>query len=117
EDGSWRTSLPEVDAGIYTLRVDEVSVSGTVTSRVETPFRREAPAVVAEVVAESRETPAETGPIDEGVITVQPGATLWAIAREQYGDGVLYVKVFEANSDRIRDPNLIYPGQIFDLPD
>ncbi|MEO0677037.1 MAG: LysM peptidoglycan-binding domain-containing protein [Pseudomonadota bacterium] len=117
EDGSWRTSLPEVDAGIYTLRVDEVSVSGTVTSRVETPFRREPPAVVAEVVAESRDTPAETGPIDEGVITVQPGATLWAIAREQYGDGVLYVKVFEANSDRIRDPNLIYPGQIFDLPD
>ncbi|MGR3529772.1 MAG: LysM peptidoglycan-binding domain-containing protein, partial [Sulfitobacter sp.] len=45
------------------------------------------------------------------------GATLWAIARERYGDPFLYVRVFEANRDSIRDPDLIYPGQVFDLPD
>ena len=50
------------------------------------------------------------------VVTVQPGNTLWAIARESYGEGPLFVKVFEANRDRIRDPDLIYPGQIFELP-
>ena len=49
-------------------------------------------------------------------VTVQPGFTLWAIARENYGDGVQYVQVFEANRDRIRDPDLIYPGQIFEVP-
>ena len=48
--------------------------------------------------------------------TVVPGSTLWAIASETYGDGVLYVRVFEANRDKIRNPDLIYPGQIFDLP-
>lgn len=49
--------------------------------------------------------------------TVQPGNTLWAIARERYGEGILYMQVFEANRDRIRDADLIYPGQVFVLPD
>ncbi|MBV7410034.1 LysM peptidoglycan-binding domain-containing protein [Maritimibacter sp. DP1N21-5] len=49
-------------------------------------------------------------------VTVQPGSTLWAIATERYGEGIKYVQVFEANRDRIRDPDLIYPGQVFDLP-
>ena len=50
------------------------------------------------------------------LVTVQPGNTLWGIARERYGEGPLYVRVFEANTDRIRDPDLIYPGQIFTVP-
>lgn len=50
-------------------------------------------------------------------VTVQPGFTLWRIARENFGDGVLYVKVFEANKEQIRDPDLIYPGQVFTIPD
>jgi nucleoid-associated protein YgaU len=49
-------------------------------------------------------------------VTVQPGFTLWQIARDNFGEGVLYVQVFEANRDRIRDPDLIYPGQVFSLP-
>ena len=32
-------------------------------------------------------------------------------------EAFLYVQVFDANKDKIRDPDLIYPGQIFDLPD
>ncbi|MCZ7676017.1 MAG: LysM peptidoglycan-binding domain-containing protein [Roseovarius sp.] len=49
-------------------------------------------------------------------ITVQPGNTLWAISRDRYGEGILYVRIFEANRDRIRDPDLIYPGQVFTVP-
>jgi len=52
-----------------------------------------------------------------GLVTVQPGNTLWGIASEQYGAGLLYVRVFEANRDRIRDPDLIYPGQVFTVPE
>ena len=48
-------------------------------------------------------------------VTVQPGFTLWQIASEQLGAGPLYVQVFEANKDQIRDPDLIYPGQIFTI--
>jgi len=107
-DGNWRTDLPAVDSGVYTLRIDEVDGEGNVTSRVETPFKREDEAVIAENA---------TPEIRISAVTVQPGSTLWAISRERYGDGVLYVRVFEANRDRIRDPDLIYPGQVFTLPE
>ncbi|MFT6676773.1 MAG: nucleoid-associated protein YgaU [Sulfitobacter sp.] len=107
--GRWGGELQEVAAGIYTLRVDGIAEDGSVTHRLETPFKRESQGVLANA------TKGQDGPIK--AITVQKGATLWAIARDRYGDGLLYVRVFEANRDAIRDPDLIYPGQIFDLPD
>lgn len=113
ETGGWRTELPEVDTGIYTLRVDEVDDAGTVVSRIETPFKREDSETVAAVLAEDT---AQDG-FDVAVRTVQPGATLWAIAQEELGSGVLYVAVYEANRDLIRDPDLIYPGQVFRVPE
>lgn len=108
-DGRWRAELPGIEPGIYTMRVDQLDDAGRVTSRVETPFKREAVAVLAEAAA------AADGPIT--AITVQRGDTLWAIARDRYGEGPLFVRVFEANREAIRDPDLIYPGQVFDLPD
>ncbi|MFX0540971.1 LysM peptidoglycan-binding domain-containing protein [Roseovarius sp. S4756] len=135
--GTWRTQLPQVDTGVYTLRIDEVSPEGTVTSRVETPFKREDRALLAQLQNQTGDAaPAGTAdPLDPPsgpptatapdttvpepavrAVTVQPGNTLWAISRETYGEGILYVRVFEANADRIRDPDLIYPGQVFTLP-
>ena len=75
------------------------------------------PAVPA--LAETIEAPvasAAAKPTPSVSITVQPGFTLWGIASQQFGDGVMYVQVFEANKDKIRDPNLIYPGQVFVIP-
>ncbi len=111
-DGSWQTTLPEVDSGVYTLRIDEVSQDGQVVSRIETPFKREEAEKVAEVLQEEIANPE----FQVAMRTVQPGNTLWAIARERYGEGIMYVMVFEANRDRIRNPDLIYPGQVFVLP-
>lgn len=108
----WQIDLPDVATGVYTLRIDEVDISGSVVSRLETPFRREAAANVAAVMAD--ETAVDG--FDVAIRTVQPGSTLWAIAEETLGSGILYVQVFEANSDLIRDPDLIYPGQIFRIP-
>ena len=106
-DGQWQVVLPEVDEGIYTLRVDEIDEEGAVKSRVESPFKREAPEAVAKAAQNS---PSKSS------VTVQPGLTLWALALDSYGDGVKYVQIFDANRDRIRDPDLIYPGQVFDIP-
>jgi nucleoid-associated protein YgaU len=50
-------------------------------------------------------------------VTVQPGNTLWGIASDTYGDGFLFARVFDANITQIRDPDLIYPGQVFVLPE
>ena len=112
EGGQWRTELPDVDTGTYTLRVDELNAEGEVVSRAETPFLRESVEAIQALDAAPK---TEFAPVS--LITVQPGNTLWGIAREKYGEGPLFVRVFEANADRIRDPNLIYPGQIFSVPD
>jgi nucleoid-associated protein YgaU len=50
------------------------------------------------------------------LVIVQPGNSLWRIARRIYGDGVRYSIIYAANSGQIRNPDLIYPGQIFLTP-
>lgn len=109
-DGRWRADLPEVDSGTYTLRVDAVDTTGAVVSRVESPFLREDPVALAQAVERGNASSVVQ------VVTVQPGNTLWAIARDRYGEGLAYVRVFDANRDRIRNPDLIYPGQVFSIP-
>ena len=85
--------------------------TGTATpAPVETAAAPEAPAA-------PQADPAPTPAAQPVTVTVQPGFTLWGIAQERYGDGVLYVQVFEANKDKIKDPNLIYPGQVFSVPE
>ncbi len=117
EDGRWGGALGEVEPGIYTLRLDEVDVaSGSVLSRLETPFKREAPEVLQPPAQEPGAAPDQPVPLVRAV-TVQKGDTLWAISQQRYGSGFLYVRVFEANQDAIRDPDLIYPGQVFNLPE
>lgn len=104
EDGLWRVTPGEAVApGLYTLRVDQLDAAGAVTARVESPFARAA--------FESADLPA-----DERFVVIQPGNNLWTIASRTYGAGPRYTVIFEANADQIRDPDLIYPGQIFVLP-
>jgi nucleoid-associated protein YgaU len=104
-DGRWRL-VPQVKiaAGVYTLRVDQLGADGKVMARVETPFAR------AEPSAELASAPG----LDR--VIVQPGNSLWRIARRVYGEGIRYSVIYEANRLMIRDPDLIYPGQIFALP-
>lgn len=86
--------------GLYTLRLDELAADGRVAMRIEIPFQR------AEI--ESTD-PAQT------MVVVQPGDSLWRIARRAHGLGTAYTVIYEANKDQIRDPDLIYPGQVFSL--
>ncbi len=51
-----------------------------------------------------------------GKVVIQPGDNLWNIARAIYGRGIRYTVIYEANRDQIRDPDLIYPGQVFTTP-
>lgn len=119
QDARWSLMLADVAPGTYTLRIDQLDQDGVVTARVETPFKREAPEAVAAVAGGNDNSDTEGAPqtAPVRVVTVQPGNTLWAIARDAYGDGILYVRVFEANRSLIRNPDLIYPGQIFTVPE
>ena len=101
--GRWRfTPKAPLAPGTYALRVDQVETGGKVIARVEIPFTRAA--ALASLPGES-------------VIVVQPGNSLWRIARRSYGRGVQYTVIYEANRDQIRNPDLIYPGQVFAVPE
>src|SRR5690606_2299002 len=111
QDGRWSLALGDVEVGVYRLRIDQMDGAGQVASRIETPFQRDlprAPLPRPPGSAEPGERPTQ--------VTVQPGANLWTLARVHYGAGVLYTQIFVANQHLIRDPHLVYPGQIFDLP-
>lgn len=95
--GTWTLSTKAPTGQPRTLRADLVDGKGKVLARVEFPF--------------------ETGPhVGEGKVVVEPGQSLWRIARKLYGDGGAYTVIYKANKERIRDPDLIYPGQVFQLP-
>ena len=49
-------------------------------------------------------------------VIIKPGNSLWRIAARVYGSGFRYTEIYKANLDQIRDPDLIYPGQVFKLP-
>ncbi len=104
--GSTWTMRPDnpVAPGLYKLRADHVDNSGKVLARVEFPFLRAAPIT----------DPA----LKRGdYVIVQPGNSLWRLARRTYGEGTRYTIIYQANTDQIQDPDLIYPGQRFKLPE
>jgi len=49
--------------------------------------------------------------------TVQSGDTLSKISRQFYGSSGQYMRIFEANRDRLSDPNKIQPGQTLVIPE
>ena len=63
-----------------------------------------------------REQVNSPAPKQETTYTVKKGDTLWNIAKKFYGNGSKYTKIFEANKDKIGNPNLIYPNQVLVIP-
>ncbi len=102
-DGGWKIDLGIVKPGIYKLRIDETTNNGNVKFRIETPFKQEAKDLLDKMFTKA--------------ITVQPGNSLWRISRRIYGRGIMYIDIYKKNNHLIKDPNLIYPGQVFSLLD
>ncbi|MFO1142924.1 MAG: LysM peptidoglycan-binding domain-containing protein [Amaricoccus sp.] len=114
-DGRWKMDLGGVAGGVYRLRIDELGADGKVAGRVETPFQRDYPH--APPPRPGVPGAAEPASVENGTVTVQPGNNLWTLARTHYGSGVMYTQIFTANREQIRNPDLIYPGQILAMPD
>jgi nucleoid-associated protein YgaU len=100
DHGKWSSVSPHPrPAGKVELRVDALGADGSVAQRIAQAFE-----------------PPETAAAPTGQYTVQAGNSLWVIARKTYGKGLQYTVIFGANKGAIRDPNLIFPGQIITLP-
>jgi nucleoid-associated protein YgaU len=139
--GLWALKIEKgMQPGNYTVRADGVEpVNGRVLHRAEVPFVFPAPAgptaspAAALPAAEERAlqsqppaSPAET--IEEAssaaatvvkevqTATVLRGDSLWRISRKRLGRGIRYKQIYQVNESQIRNPGLIYPGQIFVMP-
>lgn len=97
-EGDWRVAAQAPARGTHALRADQVDAKGKVLARVELPY----------------EAGQDVAATDH--VVVQPGHSLWKIARRSYGSGPHYTVIYQANRAQIRDPDLIYPGQVFALP-
>jgi nucleoid-associated protein YgaU len=102
--GRWTAVLEhKLAPGDYMLRLDQIGSQGRPVARLETPFTRVSQPPVA-------------GDAQVDYVVVQPGNSLWRIARRLFGSGFKYVHIYDANQAQIRDPDLIYPGQVFEIP-
>jgi nucleoid-associated protein YgaU len=102
EEGHWSLEgTGAIKSGPHIMRIDQIIGDGDVHLRIEQPFETGLPVNQA---------------MREGKVIVEPGNNLWYIARLVYGEGIHYTLIFQENVDQIRDPDLIYPGQQFNLP-
>lgn len=51
-----------------------------------------------------------------GMYTVKSGDSLSKIAKVHLDDGNRYMDIFNANKDKLKDPNMIHPGQVLVIP-
>lgn len=132
-----------VSVGDHMVRADELDAAGQVVARVEVPFNRPDTAPLAAIApspqeqadmasaqGQAQDAPAPGGAADTEGATIQPalervdsrviirkGDTLWRISRNTYGRGSRFTVIYLANGDQIRNPDRIYPGQVFRLPE
>lgn len=135
-DGKQATSKQSVVVALNEVE----SSSGAVRSRAEAPFNVPETvganrSVLDQAVGSSQAPPpsqrphsAAATPLSDGgsrstmvlpkiaTTVVSRGDSLWRISRVNYGAGLRYAAVYKANRDQIRNPDRIYPGQIFVLP-
>ncbi len=125
-NGDWTLSLSRaLVPGEHTLRADQIDADGRVIARAEAVTTRPRTVIAAapdtaddegraDAVDAGPKAAVEPAPIRRTV--VRRGDSLWRISRKTYGRGARYVMIYRANRDQIRDPDLIYPGQVFTLP-
>ncbi len=122
DKGHWQIAAKgKVGPGQHTIRADGIDkTDGKVIARAEVPFEQNGD--VATLMAVKTEGGGSAGaqmasdvPAPTSVI-IRRGDNLWTISKRLYGKGMRFSTIYEANNDQIRDPDRIYPGQVFVLP-
>jgi LysM repeat protein len=138
-NGQFAFSLNKgVGPGGHRVRLDEVdSGSGVIRSRAEVPFNMPETAMASAQSPQASKNPRQIAsaqgfdaastqnPGSPAAVAVSKGPTavvsrgdsLWRISRAAYGNGARYTVIYDANHGQIRNPDRIYPGQVFVLPE
>jgi len=118
EGGRWLVESPrEIEEGEVSVRADQLETGGTeVAARSEVAFSREANEAALVPLAGDASVTASGNIVGPRSIIIRRGDNLWTLSRRNYGRGIRYTTIYTANQDQIRDPDLIYPGQVFTLP-
>ena len=106
----------EIDNLDLELEGDQVTVYGQVDSQSD---KEKVVLVLGNVegIASVDDRISVVNPEPEAVFyEVQSGDSLSKIAKAHYGDAMKYMHIFEANQPLLKDPNLIYPGQMLRIP-
>ncbi|MGR6431410.1 LysM peptidoglycan-binding domain-containing protein [Rhizobium sp. PAMB 3174] len=116
------TKAPDVGGTAAPATADNAAPAGTAADKtIETPPMPAGSADLAskapEAVTEPKTIVQEPLEKSDTSVIIRRGDTLWQIARRVYGKGVRYTTIYLANEDKIRDPDMIEPGQVFGLPD
>jgi nucleoid-associated protein YgaU len=124
DDGRWLLETEaEIAAGNVVVRADELEEgSADVVRRAEVPFFKQADAIAllpttAKAGAGAGEDAAGGELLAPRSVIIRSGDNLWTISRRTYGRGIRYTTIYQANNDQIRDPHMIFPGQVFVLPE
>lgn len=99
---------------IVSFKLKQFRDFGTKTCKISFPKTQKP---VAKTPPPARATVSSPAPKQQNkTYTVVRGDCLWNIAKKFYGNGSQYTKIYNANRDKIRNPNLIYPGQVLTIP-
>ena len=138
-NGFWSLTIEHgMTPGLYTLEAQQFAAAGGAHAEASFAYSQalgaatepaSAPAASAKPVETSQSAaaasmllqdvkPASSHAVVAAVLTttVVRGDNLWDLARRYYGDGLRYADIYSANSAQIRNPNLIYIGQVFVVP-
>lgn len=96
---------------VVSVKLKQYKEFGTKTCNVT--FTSTKPKVSVETTRPAEKSPA---PSTNQTYTVKKGDCLWNIAKKFYGKGSKYTVIYNANKSKIKNPNLIYPGQVLTIP-
>ncbi|WP_370674541.1 LysM peptidoglycan-binding domain-containing protein [Pleomorphomonas sp. PLEO] len=110
--------------GKHIVRIDQIGANGAVLARAEVPFQIAEDGLTAPTLASGvgsaqagAGSSGEAKPAEPATLIIRRGDNLWVIAKRLYGKGIRYSTIYQANTDQIRNPDLIYPGQVFVVPE
>lgn len=116
-----KAHIEEDNPGINNLEIEVNDGVATIKGDTDDPSAYEKAVLMAgnifgisEVNADELTTPEQT--VEVQYYEIAKGDSLWKIAKQFYGNGNDYPKIFEANKEVIKDPDLIYPGQKIRIP-